>query len=552
MTASDLLQQIVFGLGLGAIYGLVAMGFSLIYRTMGLLSFVHPQFVMLGSVFGYTALVTLHLELWQAAVPVGLATALASLAVDQVGLRPIRRRGGTEIAMILATVAWGIVLVEIVRQSWAYGPSALSLRSEARPPIHVLGIDIRWDTLGVLACGAALAGGLALFLRHTRAGRALRAVGESSQTAVADGHRRGAHARARRRRQRLPRRRRRFARRLPLLGGHRDRDDRGEGARRGRHRRLRQRAGRSGRRARARRLRQPGRGGRLGDVAGRDRLRPDHRHSPAPGGRDAPQARARACLRRRSPGCGAPGDRRPDRDLDGHRGRPRGPVRARADLRRHLLPLVPVDVLILGLAALGLQHMVGDAGVLNLGQAAFFGLGAYGGVWTLQHWHWSTLPAFAAAIVVGLAGAVVMAPLLRLRGVYFAMASFAFGAMMFEVFGQAVSLTGGENGLFLIPPPRIFGHTFIGNRDSYLLVLSVAVVCYAGLALAARSGYGLSLHAVRQSENGARAAGVNVARLRFFAARARRVPAALAGRALLPRCTGSCRRRSSTTTSRSR
>ncbi len=188
-----------------------------------------------------------------------------------------------------------------------------------------------------------------------------------------------------------------------------------------------------------------------------------------------------------------------------------------------------VDVVILGLAALGLQHMVGDAGVLNLGQAAFFGLGAYGGVWVLQHWHWTTLPAFGAAVVVALAGAVVMAPLLRLRGVYFAMASFAFGAMMFEVFGQAVSLTGGENGLFLIPPPRVFGHTFTGNRDSYLLVLTVALLCYAGLAAVSRSGYGLSLHAVRQSENGARAAGVNVARMRFFALALGVIPPALAG-----------------------
>ena len=188
-----------------------------------------------------------------------------------------------------------------------------------------------------------------------------------------------------------------------------------------------------------------------------------------------------------------------------------------------------VDVLILGLAALGLQHQVGDAGVLNLGQAAFFGLGAYGGVWTLQHWHWATLPAYGAAIAVALAGAVVMAPLLRLRGVYFAMASFAFGAMMFEVFGQAVSLTGGENGLFLIPPPKLLGHTFIGNRDAFLLVLSMALICYAGLALAARSGYGLSLHAVRQSENGARAAGVNVARMRFIALAIGVVPPAVAG-----------------------
>lgn len=188
-----------------------------------------------------------------------------------------------------------------------------------------------------------------------------------------------------------------------------------------------------------------------------------------------------------------------------------------------------VDVGIFGLVALGLQHMVGNAGVLNLGQAAFFGLGAYGGVWTLQHWHWTTLPAFAAAIGVAVAGACVMAPLLRLRGVYFALATFAFGAMMFEVFGQAVSLTGGENGLYLIPSPRIFGHTFTGNQDYYFLVLTVSLVCYAMFALLARSGYGLTLHAVRQSEAGARAAGVNVARMHFLAVCLGVVPAALAG-----------------------
>lgn len=180
----DLPQQLVFGLGLGAIYGLVAIGFSLVYRTMGLLSFVHPQYVMLGSLFGYTALVTLDLELWQAALPVGITTAVVALLVDQLGLRPIRARGGTEIAMILATVAWGIILVELARQDWAYGPSALSLRETARPPFEVLGVEVRWDTLGVLATGTALAGALGLFLRSTRTGRALRAVGENGQTAA--------------------------------------------------------------------------------------------------------------------------------------------------------------------------------------------------------------------------------------------------------------------------------------------------------------------------------------------------------------------------------
>lgn len=180
---SDLPQHVVFGLGLGAIYALVALGFSLIYRTMGLLSFVHPQFVMLGSVFGYSAVIKLDLPLWLAIVPVGVATGLASFLVDQIGLRPIRHRRGAEISMILATVGWGIVLVQLVRLT--YGTNALSLREDRpRPPVEVLGVEIRWDTILVLAAVAVLVTVLVLFLRSTRTGRAVRAVGESDATAA--------------------------------------------------------------------------------------------------------------------------------------------------------------------------------------------------------------------------------------------------------------------------------------------------------------------------------------------------------------------------------
>jgi branched-chain amino acid transport system permease protein len=180
---SDLPQHVVFGLGLGAIYALVALGFSLIYRTMGLLSFVHPQFVMLGSVFGYSAVIKLDVPLWLAIVPVGVATGLASLLVDQIGLRPIRHRRGAEISMILATVGWGIVLVQLVRLT--YGTNALSLREERpRPPFEILGVEVRWDTVLVLAAVAVLVTVLVLFLRTTRTGRAVRAVGESDSTAA--------------------------------------------------------------------------------------------------------------------------------------------------------------------------------------------------------------------------------------------------------------------------------------------------------------------------------------------------------------------------------
>jgi branched-chain amino acid transport system permease protein len=183
LASAEVPQQIVFGLGLGAIYALVALGFSLIYRSMGLLSLVHPQYVMLGSVFGYSFLVKFGLPLWSTVIPVALATGLASVVVDQIGMRPIRYRRGAEIAMIIATIGWGIVLVQTV--SLTYGTDALSLRgAESHSPFSVLGVTIRWDTAAVLVTAAIFTTAFTLFLRLTRTGRAMRAVGENQKVAA--------------------------------------------------------------------------------------------------------------------------------------------------------------------------------------------------------------------------------------------------------------------------------------------------------------------------------------------------------------------------------
>jgi branched-chain amino acid transport system permease protein len=176
-----------------------------------------------------------------------------------------------------------------------------------------------------------------------------------------------------------------------------------------------------------------------------------------------------------------------------------------------------VDVLLFGLAALGLQHIVGDAGVLSLGHAAFFGLGAYGGAYATQEWGWTTLPAVGFGVALALVGAVLMLPLLRLRGVYFAMATFALGFVLFEAFRLADSVTGGDSGRFAIPPPEIAGKTFLSTEDFYYLALGAVLLAYASLALLARSSYGLTLDVVRQSELAARASGINVPRVQTIA-----------------------------------
>lgn len=176
-----------------------------------------------------------------------------------------------------------------------------------------------------------------------------------------------------------------------------------------------------------------------------------------------------------------------------------------------------VDVLLFGLAALGLQHVIGDAGVLSLGHAAFFGLGAYGGAYATQEWEWTTLPAVGFGVALALVGALLMLPLLRLRGVYFAMATFALGFVLFEAFRLADTVTGGDSGRFAIPAPEIAGKIFLSTEDFYYVALGAVLLAYASLSLLARSGYGLTLDVVRQSELAARASGINVPRVQTIA-----------------------------------
>ena len=115
MSLSQLPQQIVFGLGLGAIYALVAIGFSLIYRTMGLLSFVHPQFVMLGSVFGYTALVTFDDFQSLAALgrPLLVGPSRKSYLKAAIGDREAADRDWATAAAVTAAVLLGAHIVRV-------------------------------------------------------------------------------------------------------------------------------------------------------------------------------------------------------------------------------------------------------------------------------------------------------------------------------------------------------------------------------------------------------------------------------------------------------
>src|ERR1700739_2782932 len=105
-------------------------------------------------------------------------------------------------------------------------------------------------------------------------------------------------------------------------------------------------------------------------------------------------------------------------------------------------------VLVLGLAAMSLNFLLGFTGVLSFGHAAYFGLGAYGAGLSLKYLAASTPLAVLCGILLGgICGAILGTLIVRGRGVYFPMVTIAFGQVFYYIAFQWSSLTGGDDGL---------------------------------------------------------------------------------------------------------
>ena len=175
-------------------------------------------------------------------------------------------------------------------------------------------------------------------------------------------------------------------------------------------------------------------------------------------------------------------------------------------------------VLVMGLAAMSLNFLLGFTGVLSFGHAAYFGLGAYGVGMTLKFLAPSTPLAILVGVAVGtIAAAVIGAMIVRLRGVYFAMVTIAFGQVFYFIAFRWNSVTGGDDGLGgwkRLPIDLGFTRIDILGDDKafYYLVLALFAVGVGVMALLLRSPFGRTLLAIRENERRARYLGIPVER----------------------------------------
>ena len=175
-------------------------------------------------------------------------------------------------------------------------------------------------------------------------------------------------------------------------------------------------------------------------------------------------------------------------------------------------------VVILGLAAMALNFLLGFTGVLSFGHAAYFGLGAYGAAMSIKFFAPSTPLAIVVGIVVGtLAAAAIGALIVKLRGVYFAMVTIAFGQVFYFIAFRWNTVTGGDDGVtgwHREPLHLGFANIDILAHDKafYYLVLLMFAVAVAIMAALLRSPLGRTLIAIRENERRARFLGIPVER----------------------------------------
>jgi branched-chain amino acid transport system permease protein len=169
-----------------------------------------------------------------------------------------------------------------------------------------------------------------------------------------------------------------------------------------------------------------------------------------------------------------------------------------------------VAALIIGGVAMSWALLGNLGGMVSFGHAAFFGVGAY--VSALASVKLG-VPVFAAMLLGGAGAAiaaVIMLPVLRLRGPYFALAILAYAHIFRILATEWSAVTGGAGGINNIPAlPTVFGFDLASKTGAYLVVLTLVVCCAFAYRRIRASHYGIALRAMHDSEDATRVVGVN-------------------------------------------
>jgi len=176
----EIFQLLISGVSQGCVYGLIALGFVLIYKATEMVNFAQGDLMMLGAYIGVTFINILHFPFIWGVVATIVAMALIGALIERVLLRPMI--GEPPFAALMLTIGLGFVLRAIAGAVWGNDPRTIS-SPLAGGVVRVGGLAIGVENITIIAGTALLCAGLYLFFRFTRLGTAMQAVSQNQLAA---------------------------------------------------------------------------------------------------------------------------------------------------------------------------------------------------------------------------------------------------------------------------------------------------------------------------------------------------------------------------------
>jgi branched-chain amino acid transport system permease protein len=181
------IQQIINGLTLGAVYAVVALGYTMVYGIIQLINFAHGEVVMFGAMVAFSVISALA----PSGLPPGLvvlaatgcaipACMLIGYAMEKLAYRPLR--GAPRLAPLITAIGISIILQHVAMMIWSRNPLAFPQIIKAQS-YDLAGATITSVQIAILAISVAMMGGLAALVYRTKLGTAMRATAQNPQIA---------------------------------------------------------------------------------------------------------------------------------------------------------------------------------------------------------------------------------------------------------------------------------------------------------------------------------------------------------------------------------
>ena len=171
------------GLGLGALYVLIAVGFNVVYVASGIFNFALPYFFMVGTFISYAIVVVLDLPIALALLAGAVVGAFIGILEELIAIRPLSRGSHGE---LVTTVGWSVILEGIVLLIWEADPRRVSgLGSDTR--VDLLGASVSLNSLLLIVLALLIPVAAHTYFRRTRLGLAALATAEDAEAAQVRG-----------------------------------------------------------------------------------------------------------------------------------------------------------------------------------------------------------------------------------------------------------------------------------------------------------------------------------------------------------------------------